>query len=203
MSFKINKTLTNIDYDIRKLSLITNEFEKFVYVVKNTFNSEYNARTTQLYGCLLKFDTNIQILNNEITKSKTCMIYKLLEKYINSNFYENLIYSIGEKNLLNITNKFNNILISEDIKDIHGYEFIKIINKNELENYYNSWKKLFKYKNDKHYNKIKNISNDVMKNKNDKLRNNLKEDISFETFSKWIKEDEIKYNRIKKLNRIV
>lgn len=207
MSFKINKAYLNISGETIKT--INNEYEKFMYVVRNTFNSEYNARTTQLYGYLLKFEPEYIKLKDELLKSKTMMIYNEIEKYTNTNIYDRLI-NIGEENLLNITNKFNYFLIENNVSDVNGYEFIKKLNKNELNSYYNKWCKLFKYKNNKHYEKIMNSKfiDDIIKRKNDVFRQYINENYFIsehhdDQFHKWMEEDRIKNLRIKKINRLL
>lgn len=204
LSFKINKSYLNISGDTIKT--INNEYEKFMYVVKNTFNSEFNARITQLYGYLLNFESDENILNTELLRSKTMKIYNGIEEYINTNIYDRLINDLGEENLLNITNKFNYFLIENDVNKINGYEFIKILNKEELINYYNKWCKLFKHKNNKHIDKIMNVISEVIKRKNDVFRDTIiKENhfVSHEQFSKWMEQDRLKYSRIKKIKRIL
>lgn len=207
MSFKINKAYLNVSGDTVKT--INNEYEKFIYVVKNTFNSEFNARITQLYGYLLNFEPDENILNNELLNSKTMKIYNDIEEYVNTNIYDRLINDLGEENLLNITNKFNYFLIQNDVNKINGYEFIKILNKKELNNYYNKWRKLFKHKNGKHFDKIMNVVSEVIKRKNDVFRDSIKENYfvsehsDHEQFSKWMEEDRLRYLRMKKIKRIL
>lgn len=201
ISFKINKSYLNISGDTIKT--INKEFDKFLYVVKNTFNSEFNARITQLYGCLLNFEPDEVILNEELLKSKTMMIYNDIKKYANTNIYNRLMTDLGEENLLNITNKFNYFLLENNIDETNGYEFIKKLNKEDLNIYYNRWTKLFKHKNNSHYKKILNIVSDVIKRKNDIYRDAIKEDITHEQFNKWLKKDELRNLRIKKFERIL
>lgn len=249
---KLHKKIQNFDFDqideIRKplsykikLSLeklldeiILNDTysDKFLAIVKNTFNSEYNARISQLHAYLLQFKPDKKILTQEIYNSKTYQMYKQIEIYINNNIlYKNLLNEFGEDALLKLTNLFNEKLISNNINLIKGYEFIKIINKDELEIYYNRWINLFKHKNKKHYQKMFNVVDEVIDQKNIDFRKELehittyssgdfkhikllkeyhesKNNIifNFEEFNKFKEQSFIKEKlklRIEKLNRIL
>lgn len=233
LSFKIN---LSIDKLLKEFDINNTYFDKFILLVKNTFNNEYNARITQLHPYLLKFVPYLddrdklnepieELLKRKIYDSKTYKMYERINEYIDFNLYEKMKVQLGEESLLKLTNYFNSELIKNKVNNINGYEFIKLLKENELENYYNTWNKLFKYKNEKHLIKMFKIIPEVIKVKNlnfkDALEHHMfymslyntteyrdtkkyfenKKNLIFDY--KEFEHFKINQNRIKKLNRIL
>lgn len=221
LSFKI---IMSIDKLLSEIKIEDNLFSEFLLVVKNTFNKEYNARISQLHSYLLRFGTDEDELKKQVFQSKTYKMYDEIEKFSNKNLYQLLVEKLGEEPLLELTNKFNDKLIKNEVNLINGYQFIKELSKRELEKYYNHWLRLFKHKNKKHYQKMMNVVKEIIKEKNSDFRSQLENKLYYGSgdfeFNQILKEyflykknaimnfdefDEFKKQRIriKKLKRVL
>jgi hypothetical protein len=186
MSFKLINSVRDIEEFIEKDDI----FSKFLYIIKNTTNTEINARISQLYLFLLEFEPNIELLKEKLKLSKSYKIYEDVKDFINneSNEIENI------DNIINITNKLNENLRNYEVNKKNGYDFIKrIMNNEQLKTYYNHWFDLFRKKNEEYLQKMYKVIDRVIDKDNIKFR----EEILDENL-KWVYDADREYDKYAK-----
>jgi len=162
----VRKSINNINFD--------NDWNILKSLIYLSLDTEYNSRVSQLYQFLidLKSKDREYLLNNLLT-SETYKSYNHLNEFNPENFLIRLKLTIGEKAIVEEINRLNEELIRNNVNLLSGYEFIKIVDLNNIKNYLESWNKLFKQKNRKHLEKINKIIDEVILDVKDPMKERI------------------------------
>jgi hypothetical protein len=162
----VRKSINNINFD--------NDWNILKSLIYLSLDTEYNSRVSQLYQFLidLKSKDKEYLLSNLLT-NETYKSYNYLNEFNPENFLIRLKLTIGEKAIIEEINKLNEELIRNNVNQLSGYEFIKIVDLNNIKNYLESWNKLFKQKNRKHLEKINKIIDEVILDVKDPMKERI------------------------------
>jgi hypothetical protein len=148
-------SISNIKYD--------NIWDEFKYLIYLSLNSEYNSRVSEMFEYLYKFkSTDEDFLRKSILQSDIYRNYKKLE-----NFNAELFLIKSEKLLgLNTTiqelNKLYDQFFENNVNKLPGYKFIKKVNEDNILSQLKRWENQFKYRNEKHLQKIDSMVGKVI-----------------------------------------
>jgi hypothetical protein len=167
-------------YNIIKKSLLSYEIESehpfvvFTHYIYLTLDNELNARVAQVYPFLVSLNTDkYNILLKELEKTT---VYKRYNEILNFNVDDMIIFlikNLGIESVCELINKLNEQILFQVKKNktklLKNYNFLNDeIDKNNLKQYFNNWKKIFKEKSEKHKEKLVNIIDKVIIDYNEK-----------------------------------
>ncbi|MFW6225937.1 MAG: hypothetical protein ACOC3V_03175 [bacterium] len=186
LNIKITPTYIKIRNVVNSLNIV--EFKDFFYLIYLSYDTEMNARISQVYHYL--YDLNIKdkdILFNKLKEHENWNYLELLNSFDHIQFVNKYINSIGLEGLLKITNELIDKFIDNGLnKETKLLKFINnVCNINDLYSFYGEWSKYFKIKSNKHLKKFKHLINEVIEDLNgnrpfnENYRNVLKEKDKF------------------------
>jgi hypothetical protein len=171
----VRKSINSINFD--------NDWNILKSLIYLSLDTEYNSRISQLYQFLIDLKSkDREFLLSKLLNSETYKSYNYLNEFNPENFLIRLKLLIGENATIGEINRLNDELIRNNVNKLKGYEFIKIVDINNIKNYLENWNKLFKQKNKKHLEKIDKIIDEVISDVKDpmKERTEIKLDKYFE-----------------------
>ena len=188
LDIKITPTYIKIRNIINSIDDVN--FKNFLYLIYLSYDTEMNARISQVYHYLYGLNMKDKdILFNKLKEHENWKYLMLLNNFDSKEFVDEHVRLIGLGGLLKITNdlihKFKDSELNKETK------LLKFVNNNtynteDLYTFYNNWSKYFKIKSDKHLKKFKYLISEVIEDLNgnrpfnENFRNALKEKDRFD-----------------------
>jgi hypothetical protein len=155
---------------INNLNIDNDVFKRFLYLIYLSYDTEMNARISQVYHYL--YELNIKdedILLEKLKEHENWKYLLLLEQFDHNQFVTDIMNNIGLESFLKITNeliyKFKDKELNKNTKIL---KFInrEVKNENDIIFFYNGWRKYFKIKVKKHIDKFRFLIKEVVKDLN-------------------------------------
>ena len=157
----LQKIITNFN----KIETPLNDFTYFIYL---SLDNELNARVSEAYHFLMKFNSiDKNILLEKIKECESWKKYEELDSFNAEKFYNYMLEKISEPALIVLINHLN----EQIIKNNYNLDFID--SNLPLIDYFKKWENIFKNKCIKNKKKLLSIINEVIKdqgNMNEKYR---------------------------------
>ena len=140
------------------------EFDKFVYLIYLSLDSEMNARVAEVYNYLLSFkETNYNYLFGKLQLHKNYKYYLMLSEFDHGEFISSNLDKIGLDELLSLSNNIIDYIKSDSNKKI----FLINTNKKlkdltDLKLFYKKWQNYFKNKSEKNIKKLRKMIYEVI-----------------------------------------
>lgn len=187
LNIKITPTYIKIKNIVNDIDDIN--FKNFLYLIYLSYDTEMNARISQVYHYL--YDFNIKdknILFDKLKEHENWKYLILLNDFNHVQFVDEYVNKIGIEGLLRITNELIDKFLDKELnKDTKLLKFIgtHVNNIDDLYLFYKKWSEYFKIKSDKHLRKFKSLIDEVIEDLNgnrpfnENYRNVLKEKDKF------------------------
>lgn len=140
------------------------EFDKFVYLIYLSLDSEMNARVAEIYNYLLSFkETNYNYLFDKLQLHKNYKYYLMLSEFDHDKFITSNLDKIGLDELLSLSNNIIDYIKSDTNKKL----FLINTNKKlkdltDLKLFYKKWQNYFKNKSEKNIKKLRKMIYEVI-----------------------------------------